>query len=111
MDPTAQHVVVLATNMQGRHQSNFFIDPKTGASLEYRHLIKGPTKYIWENSFTNEIDRLAQGFGTRMISVTNTIFFVPKGGGVPAGRTVTYGRILAEIRPKKAETHRTRLTV
>ena len=41
---------------------------------------------------------------------TNTIFFIPK-DKVPAGRTVTYGRIVAEIRPQKDETHRTRLTV
>ena len=41
---------------------------------------------------------------------TNTIFFVPK-DKVPAVRTVTYGIIVAEIRPQKAETHRTRLTV
>ena len=41
---------------------------------------------------------------------TNNIFFIPK-GKVPAGRTVTYGRIVAKIRPQKAETHRTRLTV
>ena len=45
-----------------------------------------------------------------MTSGTNTIFFIPK-YKVPAGRTVTYGRIVAEIRPQKAETHRTRLTV
>ena len=51
VDPMSQHVAVLATNMQGQHQANFVIDPKTGASLEYRHLIKGPTKAIWENSF------------------------------------------------------------
>ena len=43
-------------------------------------------------------------------SGTNTIFFIPK-GKVPAGITVTYGRIVAEIRPQKAEIHRTRLTV
>ena len=41
---------------------------------------------------------------------TNTIFSIPK-DKVPAGRKVTYGRIEAEIRPQKAETHRTRLTV
>ena len=41
---------------------------------------------------------------------TNTIFFIPK-EKVPAGRTVTYGIIVAEIIPQKAETHRTRLTV
>ena len=45
-----------------------------------------------------------------MSSGTNTIFLIPK-GKLPAGRTVTYGRIVVEIRPQKAETHRTRLTV
>ena len=41
---------------------------------------------------------------------TNTIFFIPK-YKVPAVRTVTYGIIVAKIRPQKSETHRTRLTV
>ena len=41
---------------------------------------------------------------------TNTILFIPK-EKLPAGITVTYGRIVAEIIPQKAETHRTRLTV
>ena len=60
MKPMAQHVVVLATNLQGRNRANVVIDPTTGSSLEYMHLIKGPTKTIWENSFVNEIVRLAQ---------------------------------------------------
>ena len=46
VDPTAQHVAVLVTNLQGQHQANVFIEPTTGSSLEYRHLIKGPTKAI-----------------------------------------------------------------
>ena len=95
-----QHVSVLATNMEGHNQANVVIDPTTGASLECRHLIKGPTKSIWGNSFANEIVRLAQGVGTRMPSGTNTIFFIPK-EKLPEGRTVTYGRIVAKIRPKK----------
>ena len=70
------------------------------------HLIKGPTRAIWENSFANEIGELAQGVGTSMPSGTSTIFFIPK-GKVTAGRTVIYGRIVAEIRLQKAETHRT----
>ena len=45
-----------------------------------------------------------------MPSETNTILLIPK-GKVPAGRTVTYGRIVAKIRPQKAEPHCTRLTV
>ena len=90
----AQHVAVLATNLRGHNQANFIIDPTTGASLECRHLIKGPTKSIWGNSFANEIGRLAQGVGTRMTYGTNTIFLIPK-DKVPAGITVTYGRIVA----------------
>ena len=110
VDPTAQHVAVLATNMQGRHQANVVINPATGESLEYRHLIKVPTKAIWENSFANEIGRLVQVFVTRISSGTNTIFFIPN-YTVPVGRIVTNGRIVAKIIPQKAETHCTRLTM
>ena len=46
--PTEQHIAVLATNMQGQHQANVVIEPKTGAYLEYRHLIIGPTRAIWK---------------------------------------------------------------
>ena len=88
----AQHVAILATNIQGHHQANVVIDPTTGASLEYRLLVKGPTKSIWENSFANEIGRLAQGVGTRMPYGTNTILFIPK-DKLPTGKTVTYGKL------------------
>ena len=106
----AQHVTILATNLQVHNQANVAIDPTTRASLEYRHIFKGPTTAIWENSFANEIGRLAQVLGTRMPSGTNTIFFIPR-DKLPAGRTVTYGIIVAKIRPQKVETHCTRLTV
>ena len=52
--------------MQGHHLENVVIDPTTGASLEYMHLIKGPNKSIWGNLFANEIVGLAQGVGTRI---------------------------------------------
>ena len=110
VEPMAQHVAEIATNIQGRHQSNDVVDPTTGSSLEYRHLIKGLTKDIWKNSFANEIGGLAQGVGTSMTSGTNTTFFLPK-DKVLVGRTVTYGRVVTKIRPQKAETHPTRLTV
>ena len=45
-----------------------------------------------------------------MPSRENTIVFISN-YKVPAGRTVTYGIIVAKIRPQKAETHCTRLTV
>ena len=34
----------------------------------------------------------------------NTIFFIPR-GKFPKGKTVTYGRIVAEIKPHKTENH------
>ena len=98
VDPIAQNVAVPAKNLQRHHQANDVIDQKTGAFLEYRHLIKGLTKSIWENSFENEIVGLAQRVGTRMPSGTNTIFFIPK-GKVPAGIKVTCEIIVAKIRP------------
>ena len=44
VDTMAHNVTVLALNIQGHHQAHVVIDPITGASLEYRHIIKGPTK-------------------------------------------------------------------
>ena len=89
VETMAKHVAILATNIQVHHQANDVIEPTTGVSLEYRHIVKGPTKAIWGNSFANEIGQLAQGVGTRMPSGTNTILSIPK-DKVPAGRTVTY---------------------
>ena len=45
-----------------------------------------------------------------MPSGTKTVLFIPK-EKVTAGTTITYGIIVAEIRPQKTETHRTQITV
>ena len=92
------------------HLCNAIIDPITGKSLEFRHLIKDPkTKEIWNKSFANELGRLANGVGGR-IKGTKTIKFIAK-SMVPKGRKVTYGRIVVDYRPTKSEPNRTRLTV
>jgi len=92
------------------HTCNAIIDPKSGKSLEFRHLIKNPaTKATWNNSFANELGRLADGVSNR-VKGTNTIKFIPK-SLVPQGRKVTYGRIVVDFRPNKSEPNRTRLTV
>jgi hypothetical protein len=44
------------------------------------------------------------------VQKTDTIFFIPH-EEVPSDRTVTYGRIVVDIRPQKEEQERTRLTV
>ena len=44
--------------------------------MEYHVLSRGPDKELWIRSFANNLDRLAQGVGKRMLSGTNTIFFI-----------------------------------
>lgn len=95
-----------------RHWANAIIDPDTGASMEYRHLMKSSKhEKEWKKSFANELGRLAQGIADREKG-TNTIFFIPH-DKVPQDRRkdVTYGRICVDYRPQKKEPNRTRLTV
>jgi hypothetical protein len=87
------------------HLANAVIDPATGKSLEYRQIIKRDDyRVTWTRSFANELGRLAQGVGDR-ITGTNTIVFIPQ-SAVPIGQTVTYGRIVVDIRPQKDEPER-----
>ena len=86
------------------------IDPSTGTSLEYRHLMRGPDKIIWERAFANDLGRLAQGIGKRMPSGNNTIFFTHP-CDIPLHKKVTYGRLVVDIRLLKEEKIRVRLTV
>ena len=104
------HVAKQLLSPDPHEPANSVTDPITGQVQEYRHLIKGPDKAVWETSFANELGRLAQGVGSRDKKGTGTIFFI-KREEVPQGRQVTYGRIVSSIRPQKTETHRTRLTV
>jgi hypothetical protein len=95
------------------HQwANAIIDPDTGASMEYRHLIKDPRHTTgWTRSFASELGLLAQGIGDRETG-TNTVFFIPHNKVPPDRRKdVTYGRICIDYRPHKQEPNRTRLTV
>jgi hypothetical protein len=77
--------------------------------MEYRQLITDPaTKEHWLQSSSNEFARLAQGLGNT--KGTDTIFFI-HAHQVPKGKKVTYARFVCELRPHKAEIHRTRITV
>ena len=56
---------------------NSILNDKNFSQLEYTHLIQNTTtKYLWENSFCNELGRLSQGYGDT-IKVTNTMFSSP----------------------------------
>ena len=94
------------------HWANTIIDPISGASMEYRHLVKIPKhKVPWTTSFSNELGRMAQGVGS-INMVTNTIYFIDY-ALIPKDRRsdITYGQILVEYLPHKTEPNRKRLTV
>ena len=96
--------------MQQEEQANVVIDPASGQALEYWHLIRGPDEATWVKALTNDLGCLTQGVGTRMPSGTNTVFFVSK-SPINHDRKVTYARMVATIRPTKAEVNRVRVTV
>jgi hypothetical protein len=90
--------------------ANSVINEDTGASLEYRHLIKDDSTFaVWNKAAANEFGRLAQGVGDR-IEGSNTIFFIPC-QAVSKRKIISYGRFVVDIRPNKFEIHRVRLTV
>jgi hypothetical protein len=92
------------------HTAHAVLHPKTGVALEYRSLSSDPTTTVtWVCSFANEVGCLAQGVANR-VQGTDTIFFIPF-AAVPTDCTVTYGHIVCNYRPQKAEPERTRLTV
>ena len=66
----------LAAQFQKVKESNAVTHQISGVAQEYRHLVKGPDRKIWERSFANELGQLAQGI--RTVKGTNTIIFIPK---------------------------------
>ena len=94
------------------HEAMSIMDAGTGNVLKYRQLLQRQKhKETWIKSSANEFGRLANGVGGR-IKGTNTIKFIHK-RDVPSMqmKDVMYGQFLCCIRPKKAETHRTRFVV
>ena len=68
----------------------------SGVAQEYRHLIKGPEKKVWEKSFAKNLGQLSPGI--REVKGTNTVMFVPK-SKVPKDKMVTYGKIFCKMKP------------
>ena len=102
-----KYPLALLTEMAGA-----VLDAETGELLEYRHLIKkSKYKKTWNNSFGDEISRLAQGRKDGSIKGTDTFFFINK-HQVPQDRfkDVAYDRVVCMVRPEKADPNRTRVT-
>jgi hypothetical protein len=86
------------------------VDPDTGAILEYADLLKGTDGPKWMNGTSLEIGRLAQGFLPATLSGSDTMHFI-KHTDKPFDRIATYLRIVAELKPHKADPYRIRFTV
>ena len=65
---------------------------------------------MWGKGQTNEFGRLANGVGTRIPTVFNTIKFMQR-TKVPRDSKITYGNMVCDIIHQKAEKHRARLKV
>jgi hypothetical protein len=88
--------------------TNTVINPTPVANLEYRGLIADKDTFpTWDRASANEFGRLTQGAGGHIES-SNTIYFIPR-SVVPPNKTVTYGRFVVDVRPKKEEVHRVQL--
>ena len=94
--------------------SNHILYPTTGNACSYKKLstglVPGQSVAVWKKILTNEFGRLADGVGTRISNGTNTIKFINR-RQVPPDKKVTHGKMVCDIRPQKAETHRVRLAV
>jgi hypothetical protein len=105
------------TNQLPPHHAMAVFDETTGKMLEYRHLINHEDPEVrkkWQISSANEFGRTMQGVGkTRpdedKIEGTDTMHLIKK-CDIPKNKKITYARFCSDIRPQKAETHRTRLT-
>ena len=90
------------------HMACTVINPDTGVSLEYRHLIQVPDKDIWVKALANDFGRLEQGVKVRMPTGNSTIFFIHP-SEIPTHKKVTYVHLVVGIRPFKEEKYRLQL--
>ena len=86
------------------------MDPNVGNLLECRHLIKGTDKEMWYRDLANDVGRLVQGAGARMMTWTNTVFFTHPGEN-PKHKKRSYCELVATIRPTKTKVNRVRATI
>jgi hypothetical protein len=92
------------------HNLNAVLNADSGKLEEYRHLLKGKDKALWEKGCSKEIARLAQGRANSDDKGTNTLHFIhPR--QLPKDKKPTYLRICANYRPQKADPYRIRFTV
>jgi hypothetical protein len=90
--------------------ANAVVDPNSGATLEYSKLKNSEQGPEWIQAAANEMGRLSQGVKPNMPTGTDTMHFIPH-TAKPHDRKATYLKIVAAIKPHKAEKYRIRFTV
>jgi hypothetical protein len=88
---------------------NVVLHPATVKEMQYKDIMKNPTLGPqYRKGLGNELGRLCQGI--RDIQGTNTCFFVEL-TNIPKDRKITYGKLVCDNKPNKAEKERAMLTV
>jgi hypothetical protein len=95
------------TNTAIHYYALSVVDPTTGAVLEYPALLRGADASKWEHGTSLEIGRLAQGCLPHTASGSDTMHFI-KHTDKPSHRIATYLRIVAALKPNKADMYRIR---
>jgi hypothetical protein len=81
---------------------NSVLHPATDKEMQYKDLVKKSTLGpLYKKVFGNEHGRLFQGI--RDIQGTSTCFFVEL-TNIPKDRKITYGKLVCDHKPHKAET-------
>ena len=89
-------------------ESIHHIFDEMGNKLSIDKLITGKDKHVWNQSLSNKLGRLSDGF--KNIKGTNTIDFIKK-SAIPKHKKITYANMVCDHRPLKTEKHRVRLTI
>ena len=66
----------MTAQSQAPREANSVTHQISIVAQEYRHLIKGLERRVWERSIANKLVQLAQGI--REVKGENTVMFIPK---------------------------------
>ena len=109
-----QHQSLTEKVIDGQQYMSHVLHPETGGVCTYKKtlskVVLGKSADTWVTGLANEFIRLIDGVGERMSEGTRAIKFIPR-VVVPQGKKVTYGNIVCDIQPHKAEVHIVRLKV
>ena len=102
-----------ATHQPTTHCVYNVMNEKTGEMQNYHKLLKqNSTREIWASDMCKELGKLYQGY-KGLVEGTYTFLFISHSEirDIPPDKTITYGRIVVDYRPQKADRNCIRLMV